>query len=267
MFSSRGILKFVLISFILLFCGFNSIGNIVVLNGLTHENNAIPGETYRTQIEIHNMSDEAKSVKIYSKDYFYSHTGETRHDAPGTMDRSNANWITYQPELLNLGPDEKALVNIEVQVPENKALSGSYWSVIMVEGIVPPDTTNTVGVSIRTAIRYAVQVITTVGSEGVRDLTFQGLELSKNEDESMIGVVVQNSGEVLLKPEVSLELFDEEGNSVAIFKADKRKTLPGTSIKITIQLEGIKPGVYNGVLVADCGNDSIYGTNVSFELL
>ncbi|WP_347838903.1 hypothetical protein [uncultured Draconibacterium sp.] len=267
MYSSRGILKFVLFSFIFLFCGFNSFGNIVVLNGLTHENNATPGEIYRTQIEIHNMSDEAKSVKIYSRDYYYSHTGETRHDAPGTMDRSNANWITYQPELLNLGPDEKAVVNVEVQVPESNDLSGSYWSVIMVEGVVPPDTSNTVGVSIRTAIRYAVQVITNVGGEGVRDLTFQGLELSKNENENMISVVVQNSGEVLLKPEMSLELFDEEGNSVATLKADKRKTLPGTSIKITILLEGIKPGVYNGVLVADCGDDSIYGTNVSFELL
>ena len=141
--------------FILLFLTIPSVslGSIVVLNGLTHENNTFAGDTYRTQIVVQNLSEEIKSVRIYQKDYWYSHTGETRHDPPGTMERSNANWISYQPELLNLMPNEKTVVNVEVHVPNQAELAGSYWSVLMVEGIVPPDTTNSVGVSIRTAIR------------------------------------------------------------------------------------------------------------------
>jgi hypothetical protein len=33
-----------------------------------------------------------------------------------------------------------------------------------------------------------------------------------------------------------------------------------------LRLDGIKPGNYNGVLVADCNDDHVFGTNVSFEI-
>lgn len=245
---------------------FISLGSIVVLNGLTHENNTFSGDTYRTQIVVQNLSEEIKSVRVYQKDYWYSHTGETKHDPPGTMERSNANWISYQPELLNLLPNEKKEINVEVHVPSDVDLSGSYWSVLMVEGIVPPDTSNTVGVSIRTAIRYAVQIISNVKAKKKPDLTFRGLQLAKQEGTSMLDVMVENTGNILLKPEMSLELFNSEGESVAIIKSEKRKTLPGTSIRMKLILEGVKPGTYTGVLVADCGDESIFGTNVSFEI-
>lgn len=241
--------------------------SIVVLNGLTHENEAQPGETYRGAVEIQNTADTEKSVRIYLRDYLFSHTGETRHDPAGTLERSNAPWITYNPELLNLGPNEKALVEFEVLVPENDSLTGTFWSVIMVEGIIPPDTAKyKQGVTINTAIRYAVQIVTNIGKTGVSDLQFLGLELDQQNENKLLNVLIGNTGERMLRSEVSLELFDEEGNSAGIIKADKRKTYPGTSIKVELPLEGIKPGNYSGMLVADCGNDQIFGTNVSFEL-
>jgi hypothetical protein len=65
---------------------------------------------------------------------------------------------------------------------------------------------------------------------------------------------------------MSLEIFDEAGNSVATLKSERRKTFPGTSIMIQLELEGIKPGNYTGVLVADCDEDNIFGTNLSLEI-
>lgn len=252
--------------FILIFFSANTYGNIVVLNGLTHENSALPGETYRTQIEIQNVSKFEKGVRIYQKDYWYSYNGETRHDEPGTLERSNAKWVTFQPELVNLAADEKAVINVEITIPDSSDLKGSYWSVIMVEGIVPPDTVASKGVSITTSIRYAVQLISNIGNTGSTELGFAGLELTKQEETNVLNVFVENKGEQILKPELSLELFDEAGNSVGIIKAEKRKTLPGTSIQISLQLVGIKPGEYSGVIIADCGNENLFGTNVSFEI-
>ena len=69
-----------------------------------------------------------------------------------------------------------------------------------------------------------------------------------------------------IKWEVSIELFDEMGNSAGIVKSDRRKTFPTTSIQVTLVLEGIQPGKYTGVLVADCDEDHIFGTNLSLEL-
>jgi hypothetical protein len=240
--------------------------SIVVLNGLTHENQANPGETYRGTIQVQNASDKNKSVRIYQLDYWFSYTGESKHDPAGTLERSNANWITYNPQLLNLGPNETTTVNFEVAVPAD-SLAGTYWSVIMVEGIVPPDTTSkSGGVTINTAIRYAVQIVTIIGETGTSDLNFLGMDINRQEETPVLHVALENTGERMLRPELAVELFDEEGNSVGVLKGERRKTFPGTSVMITIKLEGIKPGNYNGVLVADCDNDHVFGTNVSFEI-
>lgn len=248
------------------FISFVSHANIIVLNGLTHENEAQPGETYRGTIQIQNASEKTRSVRIYQRDYWFSCTGESKHDPAGTSERSNAGWISFNPELVELGPNETSTINFEVMIPGG-SLSGTYWSVIMVEGIVPPDTTGySSGVTINTAIRYAVQIVTNIGETGTSDVQFLGMELGKEEETTLLHVALENTGERMLRPELILELFDEAGNSLGIVKADKRKTFPGTSVMITLRLEGIKPGNYNGVLVADCDDDHVFGTNVSFEI-
>jgi hypothetical protein len=241
--------------------------NIVILNGLTHENTAQTGESYRGSIQIQNTAKTEKSVQIYLRDYWFSHTGESKHDPAGTLERSNAGWITFTPELITLDSSEITTIDYEVKIPDDKGLKGTYWSVIMVEGIVPPDTTNYAsGVTIRTAIRYAVQIVTNIGNSGISDLKFGGLELLKQNNNNVLDVVIENTGERVLKPEVSIELFDEAGNSAGVIKEGQRKTFPGTSIKVSLVLEGIKPGNYTAILVADCDEDHIFGTNLSLEI-
>lgn len=243
-----------------------SFANIIVLNGLTHENQAQPGESYRGTIQIQNASEKNRGVRIYQRDYWFSFTGESKHDPAGTSERSNAKWISFNPELVDLGPNETATINFEVVVPD-ESLFGTYWSVIMVEGVVPPDTTGySSGVTINTAIRYAVQIVTNIGKTGISDIRFLGLELGKQEETTLVHVALENTGERMLRPELVLELFDETGNSVGVIRADRRKTFPGTSVLVTLRLEGIKPGSYTGVMVADCENDLVFGTNVSLEI-
>ncbi|WP_319500702.1 hypothetical protein [uncultured Draconibacterium sp.] len=245
----------------------NSNANIVILNGLTHENNAETGEGYRGGIQVQNAGTEPRSVRVYQRDYWYSFTGESRHDEAGTLDRSNAAWINYSPRLLTLQPNETVVVDFEVTVPSVDTLKGTYWSVIMVEGIQPQDTAASTGVKIHTAIRYAVQIITNIGNTGKRDLQFLGLELTADENETQVlKVAIENVGERILKPELNLELFNADGESIGVFKAERRKTYPTTSILLSLPLEGVKPGEYAAVLVADCDEDNIFGTNLTLEL-
>ncbi|HSM47567.1 MAG TPA: hypothetical protein VK872_07100, partial [Draconibacterium sp.] len=114
--------------------------------------------------------------------------------------------------------------------------------------------------------RYAIQIITNIGNTGTKDLQFIGLELTKEANQNVLNVSIENSGESILKPELNLEVFDESGNSIGVFKADRRKTFPGTSVKMSLVLEGIKPGIYSATLVADCDEDHVFGTNFSLEI-
>ncbi len=258
--------KLSLLLFFLFVSGF-SFGGIVILNGLTHERQVSPGESYKGVIEIQNTADTEQNVKVYLRDYWYSFKGETKHPEAGTMTRSNAGWIQFNPELLTLGPNEKASIDFEVKVPPADSLTGTYWSVLMVEGINPPDTTsNSTGVTINTAIRYAIQLITNIDNTGTRDVKFLGLNITPQDETNVLDVFIENTGERVLRPELALELFDETGNSTGTLKAERRKIYPGTSVKMTLVLDGIKPGNYTGVLVADCDEEHVFGTNVSFEI-
>ncbi len=245
---------------------FQAQSNIVILNGLTHEDTSSPGEKYRGSIQVQNAGTEARTVRVYIRDYWYTYQGESRHDEPGTQERSNANWINFSPKLLTLQPDERAIVDFEVNTPMNDSLCGTYWSVIMVEGLVPQDTAKTAGLKIHTAIRYAVQIITNIEETGERDLQFIGLELDDSQEQNVLNVAVKNTGERMLKPELSMEIFNNTGESMGIFKAERRKTFPGTSILLSLSLVGVEPGSYTAVLVANCDADHIFGTNFTLEI-
>ena len=52
------------ITFILFLISFSYLNaGIIVLNGLTHENEALPGETYRGSIQIQNTGNEKPGTK------------------------------------------------------------------------------------------------------------------------------------------------------------------------------------------------------------
>lgn len=242
-------------------------GNILVMNGLTHEHVAIQGESKREVIELKNISDTQQSVQLYQRDYWYSYTGETKHDEPGTMERSNAKWISINPVFLTLAPNETALVEFTVTVPKVDSLVGTYWSVIMVEGLNPPDTTQSQrGIKINTVIRYAIQVITNIGDTGERNLSFLNFNLKKEEAQTNLEVDIMNTGQRVLRLDTNLETYGSNGESAGVFKAEKRKLYPGTSAKITLDMTKLKPGKYSGVLIADCGDDYVYGSNLTLEI-
>jgi hypothetical protein len=252
---------------LLLAITFKSEGNILVMNGLTHEHIAIQGETKREVIELKNISDTPQSVQLYQKDYWYSHTGETKHDDPGTMERSNAKWISINPVFLTLAANETAQVEFTVTVPKIDSLNGTYWSVIMVEGLNPPDTTQSErGIKINTVVRYAIQVITNIGDTGERNLSFLNFNLKKENGQTLLEVDMQNTGQRVLRFDTNLETYNANGASSGVFKADKRKLYPGTSARITLDLSKLKTGNYSGVLIADCGDEYVFGSNLTLDI-
>lgn len=249
------------------FCFNNVKASVVILNGLSHEITVEAGATQRGEIRIQNAGKKNESVQVYLKDYWYNYLGESLHNDAGTSARSNADWIRFSPEFISLDSSEVATIQYEINVPDTDSIIGTYWSVIMVEGIVPPDTIlNKSGVKINTAIRYAIQIITHIGETGKTDLNFMGMELTKNEGVSLVNVAIENTGERMLRAILNLELFNEYGESLGMLNSDRHKFFPGTSVLFQIELAAIKPGNYNGVLVADCGNENMFGTNVSLEI-
>lgn len=263
---SQRILSLVLL-FLLMAVFHPARAGVAVINGLSHEATHSPGEKTRGKIEIQNTSETPTAVKLSQADYWFSHQGESRYDEPGTNLRSNAPWISLSDLLVNLGPHEKKTIEFEVVTPAADTLSGTFWSVILVEEIAPPDTLpSRRGVSITTVTRYAVQIITHIGATGTYDLHFDQLTLTREQGVPGLNVAISNPGTRALRPEVSLELIDARGQSLGVVKADRKRIYPGTSVSFRLVLPATTPGQYTGMLVADCDEDHLYGTQVNLDL-
>ncbi len=241
--------------------------SIVISNGLTHIHKVEEGQVVRGYIEIQNAGFQKQAVRVYQKDYSFSHDGAVFYDEPHTNVRSNANWIDFSPAYMELDPHQKSVINYEVTIPEGQELLGSYWSVLMVEGIVSakPELPQS-GLNISTIMRYAIQIATNIGDTGTNNLEFVEAKLDRIDGQKVGSVALINNGERLLIPEVSIELFDKEGQSVRVIKTAKKKIYPGTSARFLLGLEDLPMGEYEAVVLADCSEADVFGLNLSLSL-
>ncbi len=236
---------------------------IVVVNGLSHMHSMKPGETQKGQIEVQNAKTNS-NVRAYQRDYVFYSTGEAFYEEAGSRHRSNAKWIEVNPAFITLESEQLGIINYQVTVPKDESLFGTYWSVIMIEEVAPLDANKLEkGVTINTLIRYAVQIAVTIGDHGTKELVFTKVEVVPNQGKKVMYVEMENKGDFFLRPNLVIELFDANGNAAGTFSTPKKRTYPGTSVRFEVEVEGVKPGSYQAMILADCSEDDVFGINLT----
>jgi len=242
-------------------------GGVAILNGLAHEFSVTPGNVYKGKIDLKNASEIAQVVNIYQADMSTAHTGETFYSDTIKNDRSNLKWIKLSNLNVTLESDAQGSIDFEIHVPDNNNMSGTYWSVIMIEPRDPIHIQQDEnGYSIQSKVRYAIQIVCNIGETGTTDLQFLNITQEYFQDKNYLEVDVENTGQTLVKPTLSLELFDSAGNSLPMIMAEKQRIFPGSSKRYIIEIEGIESGVYQGILIADCNTDDLFGVNITLNL-
>ena len=122
------------------------------------------------------------------------------------------------------------------------------------------------GYNIQSKVRYAIQIICNIGGTGTTDLNFLNISQQKNENQHSLEVDIENIGQILVKPTLSLELFTSEGSSLPIIRSEKQRLFPNSSKKYILDILDIKPGTYQGILIADCETDDLFGVNITLHL-
>lgn len=239
-----------------------------VLGSLVYKHTALPGETYTTEIQVHNTGDSEQEIRIYQRDYLFNHEGASFYDEPVSHGRSNSQWMEYSPKTMILRGNDTQSIQFEVTVPESDSIRGTFWSILMVEGVSQIDPNAQGQLNISTTIRYAVQVVTNIGQTGLGELEFMEPVLVEEGTKKYLDVVLVNTGERLISPDVSMELFDlNSGESVKVIEAAKNGLYPTTSSKFRFPLEGIKTKMtYQALIVADGSGEDVFGLEYSLEL-
>jgi hypothetical protein len=163
--------------------------------------------------------------------------------------------------VLNIPPD-----------PEKKML-GTYWSMLMIEGIPKgsaesslPQKDNKAQMGIMQTIRYGVQIASHIAGTGVRNIKFLDVKLvGQEKDKRVLQVDIENNGDIGMRPEIYVELFDEKGMTRGKFPGSKYRLYPGTSVRQAIDLSSVPPGTYKALVVVDAGGDDVFGAQYTLK--
>lgn len=238
----------------------SSFASIEVEGSLRHIHKGAPGEVYSGEIKIRNSGESDQEVRVYQTDLLYNYEDFTFYDDPVSHSRSNANWIQYSPKTTIVKSNSTFYIQYEVTIPKSDTLIGTYWSVIMVEGVMPIDPSQPGQVNINTVTRYAVQLVTELNEKGVGYLQFMEPTLITEGDKLFLAIDIENKGDHYIVPDVSIELFDGAGVSVKVINAPKKGLFPTTSTRFRFNLEGLKEETtYQAVIVAAGKGEDVFG--------
>jgi len=249
---------------------------VSIIGDLSQDHDARPGEKYSGSILVKNDTEEPQEAKLYQTDYLFSFDGRSNYAEAGSTLRSNARWVTFSPSALVVPPRGTVTVNYTVAVPESiagKALEGSYWSMLMVEGISKesaesslPEKKNKPELGVRQTLRYGIQIASHISGTGTKSIKFIDAKLVRgNKGESLLQVDLEDNGTLWFRPDVYVELFDGKGISKGKFPGRTYRMYPGTSVRQVIELTGIAKGTYKALVVVDAGGENVFGAQYTLE--
>jgi len=249
---------------------------ISVRSQLSQDTSVQPGESYVGSILIRNDTDEVQQAKIYQTDYLFQSDGSNYFGDPGTIERSNAKWIDVASSSMMVPPRESIEVSYRVNVPtdlDTEPLEGSYWSIIMVEGIPknsPENVENDMpddALGIIQVTRYGVQVATHIEGTGAANLAISESALSRDDGNvASLQLSVVNEGDRLVRPEIWVELYDEAGVALGRMDGVNNRIYPGTSVKQQIELGKLDIGRYRALVIMDAGDDEVFAAEYNLNI-
>ncbi len=252
-------------------------GQISLRTGLAQDKPVKPGMIYHDEILIRNDTALPQEAKIYQTDYLFYADGTNVYGQPGSAPRSNATWIEFSPSILLIPPGETVPVNYSVKVPESvggEPLSGTYWSMLMVEPIQAGDAESRLPskprpdeYGVRQVMRYGVQVATHIEEQAHYEVSFAGVDLTAEADgRKVLEVILENTGDTMISPSFWVEIYDAAGSEKERLMGSSFRFYPGTSVMQRMELNHLAKGTYEALIVVEAAGDYIVGAQYTLVL-
>jgi hypothetical protein len=231
------------------------------------------GETYTGAIVLTNTTSEPQEAKLYATDYTTSADGATIYGEPGTTRRSNARWVTLGASRVIVPPNKDLSVPFTVVVPAADSLSGSYWSMVMVEAVprgapessLPGPRQGQMGLV--TKIRYAAQIITDLNAGAARDAKFEApSSVIARDGTRALTVDLRNTGTLAFEPRFKLDLYTEEGTHLKTLSGGREVLYPTHTMREQFILGKLPPGNYRAVITVDTGEGAVFGAQYLMKM-
>jgi len=225
---------------------------------LTFTGTLQPGESKQVTFTLYNDTAATEEVLISPTDYMNNYEGEHFYEKAGTQARSNATWIKLHTRREILTPGQTTNVFYTIEVPKDYTLTGSYWSMFLVEPVQPYQTIKDPnGLTLEIKMRYAYSIITNVGV-GASKLKVLSKEFRTLQDSKIFAVDVLNTGTLFLKPKLTLKLYDDQGKLEKTMESSSELLYPGSSQRFSINYAGWEGKRNTAFLLLDAGENNVF---------
>ena len=248
--------------------GLASMGSasVSVTNGLEQRFALSPAERVEGHILLKNHADQPMRVMAYVRDYRVDLAGQHFPEA-NSHERSNATWIEFTPREHVLPAQAQGRIDFVLQAPENRE-AGTYWSVLMVEGIREgeQDSARDPGVYVENRFRTAVRLQTHLHGPYEPGLNFLERRLIHSPQGRIFRLDMENAGDIELRLHLWAELFTANGRSLGRFELGQVGLLPMAQRSIDWDLPELGAGSYELLLVADHLQEHIFAAQYQLHL-
>jgi hypothetical protein len=209
-----------------------------------------PGATAELVVNLANYGDVTIDARTFAADVYSiinGGFGARLRDEPAT---ATTTWLEYPTDVLTIEPGKAIRRSFTVSVPGD-ARPGEYITSIVIEN--DQAVTSGEGIAFNQFVRAAVAVVITVPGDAQPAL---GLGVARHSflgQQSVVGVAIDNTGDLSLRPAGTIAITTEAGEAIDRREVAMDSVYAHTSTWLEIVLDrGLAPGRYLAIVdIAD----------------
>ncbi|MDZ4698432.1 MAG: hypothetical protein SH809_01895 [Rhodothermales bacterium] len=235
-----------------------------------------PGDRYAGSFLVRNDSNTPRDVQVLQHDYRLDSDSLATLRPPATHRRSNAGWIVVSPSRFSVAPGEARRVDYDITVParlKGAPPAGSYRSLLSVSDLAIESThgafqfiADAVASPATHDVRQSVQLATHIEGTGHANLLFRGVDVHDEAGVRIMTADLENTGDVMIEPLISVELYTPAGELVERHQAMSLRLYPGDSLRHRLPLDTLNAGSYEALIVVDAGGENIFGAQYTLNV-
>jgi len=223
---------------------------------------ANPGEIQQQKVTIRNHSNFEEDFTFTVGDYKIDKDGKQIRMKAGESDRSLADWLTINPSILTLNPNEEKEIDVIITVPKDG--NATKWGMIYVQAATeqqenPLDKQLATGILIKPRIVILVNQSPKTNNKYFAKINDLKEVTSKNDSTRAFEVVVENTGDKIIEARVQLAIANLETANEQKFKKEMKRVFPGEKRNFILTIpKNAGQGKYALAAILDYG----HGTNL-----
>ena len=241
----------------------------VMVKPVQIEISLVPGESYRTHLEIINDTSKDVSFEIMKMDLDQDGRSMT-FLASNTLPSSIASWITTPLDFITVEAGGTAELPVVIMRPEEDP-PAARWGCLMIESMEAiTTTTEGMGIKVRFAVGiFQIEPLFTEMAGRVADMqvTVEQEEAGEGGNVTIL-LAFANTCNNILKMDVHFEIRDETGAVIANRDQQGKLVLPEhtRSFSTSFPAGNWSPGEYLALAIIDYGGENRVGGQWGFEI-